>query len=504
MNRRQSRPWCALLALLFALLPLSLDAAAATSDDLEAQLQAALQRLDAQEAELAAQRKMLLQMRAELARRDAAAALAAPASSPPADTAVAATQSTPPVVTRDGAIVDLPVTASTLTDEQRETVIQAAAAKAQRDDPTQVVMSNFKGAIAIPDSDARLRIGGYVKADVIYNYDPLAEPDRFIVGSIQTNDSPPTTIRTQSQITANQSRLNLDLRQPTREGILRAFIEGDFEGNGDTFRMRHAFGQWKRVLAGQTWSAFMDTAATPEGIDFEGLNGRVNVRQPQVRISPQLTEAGRRHGFVISLEDPTVEVTDGNGLSQFPDIVASASINWADNMHYQIALLLRQIRAEWTTNALRTEEALGYGVSISGRIETPRWGAKDQIVFQVTGGRGIGRYINDLNTIGDYDGIFSPTGELDLINAYAGYVSGQHWWNGTMRSNLTFGYVQISGPDYVPGPFYERTYRGAINLMWTPTPRIDMGWEFLWGERENVNGGSGTAKQVQIAAQYLF
>ncbi len=43
-----------------------------------------------------------------------------------------------------------------------------------------------------------------------------------------------------------------------------------------------------------------------------------------------------------------------------------------------------------------------------------------------------------------------------------------------------------------------------MNLMWTPTPGIDMGGEFLWGERKNVNGSSGTATQIQLAAKYAF
>ncbi len=496
MNRVKPRPLIARFALSCALAVLSVSAAAATSDDLEAQLQAALQRLDAQEAELAAQREMLLEMRAELGKRDAS------------NDGEVATQPATAVISSSLPVAEAPpaltLTQPALTATERETAIQVAAADAQTDDPTRDLIADFNGAIRIPDSDAALRIGGFVKTDAIYNYDALTVPDRFIVGSIPTSDSPPSTVKTQSQITANQSRLNVDLRQPTREGILRAFVEGDFQGSGNTFRMRHAFGQWKRLLAGQTWSAFMDTSASPEEIDFEGLNGRINARQPQIRISPNLSEVGRRHEFVLSIEDPDVKVTNGDGLSQVPDIVASARFNWADNMHYQIAVVLRQIRAEWLTDPMRTEEEFGWGVSVSGRIELPNWGAKDQIVFQVNGGRGIGRYINDLNTIGDYDGIFSPTGQLDLIDVYAGYVSGQHWWNGTMRSNLTFGYVQISSPDYVLGPFYERTYRASVNLMWTPTPRIDMGWEFLWGERENIDGSSGTAKQIQVAAQYQF
>jgi len=480
IRNRRAR-WVAVLAAVTLLTFASKGHAA----DIEAQLQAALTRLDAQEAELAAQRQMLLEMRRELARR----------STEPV--AVESTSVVPPV-TATAAIGSSPTAASPQTSDHDTQVT------AQQDDPTLAALDGFTRAFRIPDSSAALRMGGYVKADLIHNFDPLTVEDRFIVGSIPTSGEPPTDVKTQSQITAAQSRLNLDYRQATDEGILRAFVEGDFEGSGDTLRLRHAFGQWRAMLAGQTWSAFMDTAAAPEEIDFEGLNGKISVRQPQIRLSPQFTELGRRYQFVFSIEDPNPEVTDGTGLSQVPDLVASAQVNLADSSHYQLALLWRDIRAEWSTDPFRTEDAVGWGVSFSGSIATPLWSARDRIVFQLNGGRGIGRYVNDLNTVGDFDGVFSPTGKLQLLDVYAGYLSGQHWWNALVRSNLTFGYVQVDSPGYVPGLFYKRTYRASMNLMWTPTPGIDMGGEFLWGERENVDGSSGTATQIQLAAKYQF
>jgi hypothetical protein len=73
-----------------------------------------------------------------------------------------------------------------------------------------------------------------------------------------------------------------------------------------------------------------------------------------------------------------------------------------------------------------------------------------------------------------------------------------------MRSNLTFGYVQLDNPDFVPEDFYKRTFRGSANLLWSPTPRITVGTEFLWGRRENEGGGDGDAEQVQLSAKYGF
>ena len=95
--------------------------------------------------------------------------------------------------------------------------------------------------------------------------------DRFIVGSIPVGIDDTTGDEAQSSVTADQSRLNFDLRQPSEYGIFRAFIEGDFAGSDESFRLRHAFGQWRRVISGKTWTTFMDPDASPEEVDFEGL-----------------------------------------------------------------------------------------------------------------------------------------------------------------------------------------------------------------------------------------
>jgi hypothetical protein len=218
-----------------------------------------------------------------------------------------------------------------------------AVAAAQADDPTQDLLSKFPGAWRLPGTDAAFRVGGFIRTAIVYNRDVLTIPDRFIVGSIPVEQSDTNDNAAQSSITANQSRLNFDYRDITDAGILRAFIEGDFTGNGDTFRLRHAFGQWGRVLAGQTWSAFVDTNATPEEVDFEGLNARINARQSQVRFSPSI---GRDFELQLSLEDPNPQLQNGSGVTRIPDIVLAGSFEPNNRLHLRTALLGRQIRGQ--------------------------------------------------------------------------------------------------------------------------------------------------------------
>lgn len=51
---------------------------------------------------------------------------------------------------------------------------------------------------------------------------------------------------------------------------MRAFIEGDFAEQNDTFRLRHAFGQFRDILAGKTWSTFTDREAAPVATRLHG------------------------------------------------------------------------------------------------------------------------------------------------------------------------------------------------------------------------------------------
>ena len=377
---------------------------------------------------------------------------------------------------------------------------RSEVATAQQDDPSRAIMDDFPGAWRLPGTQAALAIGGYVKAAAVINQDPLEIKDRFIVGSIPVGDQDDGN-KSESSLSAQQSRLNFDLREPTDVGIMRAFVEGDFAETGETFRLRHAFGQWDRMLAGKTWSAFVDTSASPEEVDFEGLNGRINVRQAQVRFSPPI---GEDFSLVVSLEDPNPQIQNGSGVTRVPDIVVAGQFEPHDRLHMKLGMLSRQLRAKTLGRNSVLKKEYAWGLTMSGSFSVPRLDERDAILFQLSGGDAIGRYVNDLNSVGDYDAIFDDDNKLNTFDIIAGYVSLQHWWGEVTRSNFTLGWVDVDNPDFIEGDAYKRTIRTSANLIWTPTPRVDIGWELLWGERENENGDSGDALQTQFMARYRF
>jgi hypothetical protein len=212
--------------------------------------------------------------------------------------------------------------------------------------PQDVVSAgDFPGSIRIPGTDAALKIGGRVRMTVVHNFDALGVDDKFVTALIPIEGSEEAGKGPRSTLSARPSRFNFDFRSPTEVGDMRAFIEGDFAGSGNVLRLRHAYGQWWRLLVGQTWSTFADPEAEPDGIDFEGLNAISLFRQTQIRWTQSLRQT---LGLAIAIENPGPDITGAAGVSRVPDLIARLrrDIHTPREGHLHFALLLRQLRAE--------------------------------------------------------------------------------------------------------------------------------------------------------------
>lgn len=362
--------------------------------------------------------------------------------------------------------------------------------------------SDFDNAIRLPDGTSALKIGGYVKMSLVDSFDPIGSDDRFVTASIPVGVTDDYNSSGQFSVTARQSRLNFDLRQKTSYGTFRAFVEGDFAANNDTYRLRHAFGQYKQFLAGKTYSTFVDSTSTPEEIDFEGINGRINVRQALVRYFPRI---GRDANFLVGLEDPAPDVTDGIAVSKIPDTVISWRRVLRARWHIKTSVLLRQLEAQWDVDPAVSDTAFGWGVSVSGNTAFGKWNTRDKVMFQLNYGDGFGRYVSDLRAEGGQDGIFNPdTGNLETFKVFAGYVSFQHWWQEKIRSSLTYSWVSVDNFEFQDDSAYEKSRRASLNVIWSPIQRVDIGSEIIWGERINMNDDSASALQAQFSVKYKF
>jgi hypothetical protein len=389
-------------------------------------------------------------------------------------------------------------------------------------DPSNTIYDeNFPGAWHLPGTTAAMKVGGFINTSVVTSFDPMLISDRFITGSIPPDGTDVPGARSGTEVTASQTRFNVEVREQTSRGQLRAFLEGDFEGGDDTFRLRHAFGQYRSMLAGKTWSTFMDVDARPEEVDFEGINGEVLARQTQIRFFPSV---GRDYRLKVSLEDPDTDIENGTGSRGAPDLVASVArlpLGELGSFNYRLAFVLRNLEGTEVDednfdpdDPTQTRNATGWGISTSGRSDLTRLGEGNALLWQLTYGKGVGRYLNDLNTIGGGDAVFDPDGDLRPLEVFGGYVSYRHhwpmrwrWmqdWPGILRSNLTASVVWIDNFDFQEDKDYHSTVRISGNLLYFPTSNVRIGAELLWGRRENKDKTKGDATQLQLSARYNF
>jgi hypothetical protein len=377
---------------------------------------------------------------------------------------------------------------------------------------------NFPGAWYLPGTTAAMKVGGYVNLSLVNSFDPMLITDRFIVGSIPTEGQTITGATDGTQVSAQQTRINLEYREQTTVGEIRAFVEGDFQGDGDTFRLRHAFGQFRSILAGKTWSTFMDNNAQPEEVDVEGINGQVLLRNSQVRWSPQF---GENLNLKLALEDPATDIYNGEGQRGKFDLVASLEklpLGRLGMWNYRVGAILRDLSARQTNMSGQvigeTNTTTGWGVTTGGRQPMTWWAEDDFLLWQLTYGEGIGHYINDLGTVGGGDAVFDTEGKLRALPVFSGYLSYMHrwpltWkfvkgWPGVLRSSFTLSWVNINNYDFQQDDAYDSTTRASVNLIYNPTKNIQGGIEYLWGERINKDGSKGTATQLQFAMRYIF
>jgi len=368
--------------------------------------------------------------------------------------------------------------------------------------PSEVVgAGEFPGSFQIPGTDAQLKIGGRVKTSLVYNLTALAVDDRFLTAGIPIKGTSEAGKGSRLTLSARSSRFNVDLRTPTGVGHVRAFIEGDFAGDGNTFRMRHAYGQYNYYIFGQTWSALADLEAMPEELDFEGLNAIIRPRKTQIR---GIFPLGDKQ-ITVSIEDPSPAVTDAVGISLVPDLVAATG--WQFPLgHVSAGLIFRQIKAEPLEEVNSTYSRAGWGLSVTGKIKVGGEENRDDVRFQFAYGQGLGSYIADLRAEGGQDAIFDTEADvLHTLPVVATYVSYSHWWKeSNFRSTACFGFVNVKNHDIQLNDSYRRTFRMSVNLIYTPAPRMDVGIEILGGRRENKDLQYGTARQFQLAGIFRF
>ena len=262
-------------------------------------------------------------------------------------------------------------------------------------------------------------------------------------------------------------------------------------------RLRQAFITYDNWLFGQTWSTFQNVGALPDSLDFIGTTpGTVFDRQPMIRYT--------KGGLMLAVEQPETTVTSPTGSrilagdDTLPDFVARYNFSgeWGS---LTAAGIVRNLKISDDDFGTGDDSALGYGVSLSGKIAL---GDKDDFRFMGTVGDGLGRYIG-LNIVND--AALDSEGNLDPIFTYSGFAAYRHIWSEKLRSSVAGSYFKADNPVVLTtGAVTDESWNVLANIIYSPSRPIDIGLEYMYARRTLEDGQSGNLQKIQVSTKYSF
>ena len=328
----------------------------------------------------------------------------------------------------------------------------------------------------------------------------------------------------QSSISVKQSRFGVKGTMPTGSNStpLNFKFEFDLFGVGGdagqtTMRLRHFYGEWGQILAGQTNSLFMDIDVFPNTIDYWGPSGMVFYRNVQIRWTPFKTDTSH---FAIAIERPGNNIDAGNlrlidgfedlqvqNDEELPDLTAQYRYG-GDWGHVQFGGILRkvgyEVRAdegdEWTEGS-----ETGWGINVGSVINVFE---KDAIRLQVVYGEGIANYMNDGGTDlapaanFDADTLTGVEAEaLPLTGVLAYY---DHWWSDQWSSSIGYSYTEVDNTNFQDPTAFQKIDYASGNVLYYPAENLMLGAELMWGELTTNDGASEDDVRFQFTVKYNF
>ena len=352
------------------------------------------------------------------------------------------------------------------------------------------------------------KFGGYAKFDSMFSDYSDATPDgNALIRQFLYSPQIPIGDGTGSSdisadFQARESRINFRADTTTAGGDkVTAFFEMDFLTHGDgnevvsnsySPRLRHAFIKYNKWTFGQTWSTFMDVSVLPEALDFVGpVESTTFIRQAMIRYTSGNLE--------LAAENPQTFVSGGiRDHSTVPDLIARYTFKLDGGSYVRLAGLLRSLKVGPAGGSQADE--MGFGVSASAKI---KFDSGDDLRAMATFGDGVGRYIGLGFVLDGY--IDATTSEIETAEALAWFVGYRHLWNSKWRSNIMYGSTSVDyNDDLQAASFNDTASSFHFNVIHNVLPKLDIGAEVMWGEREIVSGIDGDITRFMVSAKYAF
>lgn len=382
----------------------------------------------------------------------------------------------------------------TIQNRFKQTAIFSASALA-------LAVASASHAVDFEVGDTTASVYGYAKLDIIYDVD--ADMGNLITHSAIDLDGEPSQDG-HFNMHAYQSRIGFSTVTPVSGSTLETKIEGDFYGPNNNFRLRHGYGSWNGILAGQTWTNFYGFVAGTPTIDFRGPPGVGNqARQPQLRYTTG--------NFSMAIEDPdtlggsedtennVVQTSEDAAKSELPDVTARYT-DTSGPIKYSASAVLRQLEydaVEDTNATVDDDSAFGWGMALEAAMDV-----SEALTLRagVTHGDGLGGYMNvSPQTSPAY---LADNGDLETLESTGGTIGASlKAGPGAINASYNISTVDLDDEELDGNDSFETAY---LNYIWSPAERISYGIETSWASRETKGGDEGDAVRIQGMAMYSF
>ena len=384
------------------------------------------------------------------------------------------------------------------------------------------------------DNSFVLSIGGQIKpivgVDLGNNlYEQSSAGINFITNSIPV----PAVKGHRSRFYINCLNADIDFQVVGlggQENQITGYVKFGTNGNTNALQLKDAYVSWRGFTAGRKSTLFKDgRACQPPTIDPQGPCGMVDETAYEVSyISPYINgfrgalgvatptyyhSSGRYYGpdFQAWGKEEGEYVADPTYYTQnIPDV--PVWIEWSHSKYNRVrlsAILRNFVYRDVVTES--KHHAAGWGVMLSGNYNPIK-----PLVFYFTGvyGKGIGNYIQDLSGL---PLSFTPSSKhLGRMRANpmmglmlgASYNFKERWQFNMMASEARIWgvgpYAEENATENGHFNDYKYGFYYAVNGFYNITSYLQVGLEYLYGQRMTWNYGSAHDNRIQTQFMLTF
>jgi len=366
---------------------------------------------------------------------------------------------------------------------------------------SELASSTFPGSWPMFGTDFRMKIGGYFKADALYDVDGTGDEYQFLISQIPVSGTLEDGRAGYFNMFVRETRFNFDVRKSEGEYPQKFFLEMDFfDESSFSPRLRHAYYQYGHLLVGQTWTILTELRAINYMLDFAYGDAIFGGRSVQVRWEQPINEQWSWMAGLENLSDPAIDSQGAVGVasSKYP-LLAGRMTYEDDSTLFTFGGMVDQLR--WDGEGVGPDAtATGWAVIMGGR---QTFGPRDDYVaWSLSYGDGAGGNIAALagqNT----NATLLPDGTLETNKTYNVSLGYTHNFTDKLATNLNYAWVEVA-TNSRPVDSIKKGSNAHANLIYKIWKSTFIGIEYMWGQRTNVSGADGTATRVQTSLQFNY